>query len=171
MATVSAGVRALQIGLKKTGTRGDGISDARRPINNMAARLLVVYSCALNGISALRTPKSPLRMRAEPKTTPPKIWAQQAGAMWISAALLGPVCDGRHSSHDVLHYATDSIAGAPWIFQAPNGVTVLETCWWVPVAFGGAGLILGVAHPLLDMSLSVSLSPFLNGASTSSFVN
>ena len=70
--------------------------------------------------------------------------------MWISAALLGPVCDGRHSSHDVLHYATDSIAGAPWIFQAPNGVTVLETCWWVPVAFGGAGLILGVAHPLLD---------------------
>ena len=27
---------------------------------------------------------------------------------------------------------------------------LLETCWWVPVAFGGAGVVLGAAHPLLD---------------------
>ena len=27
---------------------------------------------------------------------------------------------------------------------------MLETCWWVPIAFGGAGVILGAAHPLLD---------------------
>lgn len=71
--------------------------------------------------------------------------------MWLAAALLGPVCDGRHSSHDVLHYATDSIFGAPWLFRLPGSDQVLlETCWWVPVAFGGAGVILGVAHPLLD---------------------
>lgn len=72
--------------------------------------------------------------------------------MWVAAALLGPLCDGRHSSHDVLHYATDSIAGAPWLLYAPGStdVVLLETCWWVPVAFGGAGVILGAAHPLLD---------------------
>ena len=86
---------------------------------------------------------------AEPKASRP--WLQQAGAMWISAALLGPVCDGRHSSHDVLHYATDSIAGAPWVIPSlDGGAPLLETCWWVPVAFGGAGVVLGAAHPLLD---------------------
>jgi|EP00908_Phaeocystis_cordata_P014326 hypothetical protein len=77
------------------------------------------------------------------------VWLQQAGAMWIAAALLGPVCDGRHSAHDVLHYATDSIAGPPWIFQS-GGQVLLETCWWVPVAFGGAGVVLGAAHPFFD---------------------
>jgi hypothetical protein len=34
---------------------------------------------------------------------------------------------------------------APW-----SGEPVLETCWWVPFAFGGAGVILGASHPLLD---------------------
>ena len=124
-------------------------------------RLAIAAACCLASASALRPS---IRTRVEMKkqrllpvhmadavsSTPAKVWIQQAGAMWISAALLGPVCDGRHSSHDVLHYASDSIAGAPWIFQAPDGATLLETCWWVPVAFGGAGLILGVAHPLLD---------------------
>jgi len=81
----------------------------------------------------------------------PMPWAAQAGTMWVSAAMLGPLCDGRHSSHDVLHYATDSIAGAPWLLYAPGSETVLlETSWWVPLAFGGAGVILGAAHPLLD---------------------
>jgi len=71
--------------------------------------------------------------------------------MWIAAALLGPVCDGRHSSHDVLHYATESIAGTPLYLSAPwSDAVLLETCWWVPFAFGGAGVILGAAHPLLD---------------------
>ena len=75
--------------------------------------------------------------------------------MWIAAAFLGPICDGRHSSHDVLHYATDSIAGAPWLLRAPGSeLVLLETCWWVPVAFGGAGVILGAAHPLLDRAWS-----------------
>ena len=71
--------------------------------------------------------------------------------MWVSAAALGPLCDGRHSAHDVLHYAKDSIAGPPWLLAVPgSGEVLLESCWWVPVAFGGAGVILGVAHPLLD---------------------
>jgi len=76
-------------------------------------------------------------------------WLKQAGAMWISAALLGPVCDGRHSSHDVLHYAADSLAGPPWQLSL-GGNVLLETCWWVPIVFGGAGVILGAAHPILD---------------------
>ena len=71
---------------------------------------------------------------------PRSVWVQQAGAMWVAAALLGPVCDGRHSAHDVLHYATDSIVGPPLLLQM-GGQVVLETCWWVPVAFGGACLV------------------------------
>ncbi|WIA14256.1 hypothetical protein OEZ85_002792 [Tetradesmus obliquus] len=49
--------------------------------------------------------------------------------------------------HDVLHYANPSIklqlqlGGVSWSF---------ETCWWVPLLFGLAGLILGLAMPLLD---------------------
>jgi hypothetical protein len=77
-------------------------------------------------------------------------WLRVAPAMWCSAAMLGPLCDGRHSAHNVLHYAADSIAGAPWILRAADGTPLLETCWWVPLAFGGAGVILGIAHPVLD---------------------
>ena len=91
-----------------------------------------------------------------PPSPPLEVWTQQAGIMWICAALLGPVCDGRHSFHNVLHYATDSIAGPPWLFYAPGSThqVILETCWWVPFAFGGAGVILGAAHPLLDRAWS-----------------
>ena len=90
------------------------------------------------------------RMSVAEPAPPATIWLRQAGAMWMIAALLGPLCDGCHSRHDVLHYATDSIAGAPWLLYGPDGRQLLETMWWVPIAFGGAGLILGVAHPLLD---------------------
>ena len=55
-----------------------------------------------------------------PEDVPRSVWLQQAAVMWCSAAALGPICDGRHSAHDVLHYATDSIAGAPWLFYAPG---------------------------------------------------
>lgn len=34
-------------------------------------------------------------------------------------------------------------------FSAEN--VLLETCWWVPIAFGGAGVVLGAAHPQLDV--------------------
>lgn len=93
-----------------------------------------------------RPPASPLA-----DTPPLPVWLQQAGAMWVSAALLGPLCDGRHSAHDVLHYNPESIAGPPLLLASSGGGTpLLETCWWVPVAFGGAGVVLGAAHPLLD---------------------
>jgi hypothetical protein len=44
----------------------------------------------------------------------------------------------------VLHYASESIAGPPLLLKM-GGQVVLETCWWVPVAFGGAGVVLGAA--------------------------
>ena len=94
-------------------------------------------------------PPARASVRAELEPSLP-VWRQQAALMWCSAAALGPLCDGRHSAHDVLHYARDSIAGAPWLLRAPGGEVLLETCWWVPVAFGGAGVVLGAAHPALD---------------------
>lgn len=79
---------------------------------------------------------------------------QQALVMASASAVLGPLCDGLHSSHDVLHYTA---AGQP-VYLGPvplpgGAVWVLETCWWVPLLFGVAGVILGVAHPLLDERL------------------
>lgn len=49
--------------------------------------------------------------------------ARQALVMAAASAVLGPLCDGQHSSHDVLHYADPShlqLLGLE-----------LETCWWV----------------------------------------
>jgi len=62
---------------------------------------------------------------------------------FVAGALLGPVLDGTHSSHNVLHYTNPSILRFGDVYQ-------LETCWWVPLLFGLAGIILGVSHPLLD---------------------
>ena len=78
------------------------------------------------------------------------VWMKQATLMWLAAALLGPCCDNLHSSQGVLHYAADSIAGPPLLVELCFGNLRLETCWWVPCAFGGAGVVLGAAHPLLD---------------------
>eukprot|EP00316_Scyphosphaera_apsteinii_P001595 CAMPEP_0119312858 /NCGR_PEP_ID=MMETSP1333-20130426/27052_1 /TAXON_ID=418940 /ORGANISM="Scyphosphaera apsteinii, Strain RCC1455" /LENGTH=310 /DNA_ID=CAMNT_0007317535 /DNA_START=37 /DNA_END=970 /DNA_ORIENTATION=+ len=84
-------------------------------------------------------------------SSPPlSVWKTQAGVMFVASSFLGPLCDGRHSAHDVLHYSATGIAGAPLILKSPNGHILLETCWWVPPAFGLAGIILGTAHPLLD---------------------
>lgn len=94
--------------------------------------------------------QSGLGAAQKPRVTPPRVWLQQGVAMWGAAAILGPLCDGCHSKHDVLHYAVDSIAGDPWVLRAPGGDVLLETCWWVPIAFGGAGVILGATHPLFD---------------------
>eukprot|EP00195_Chlamydomonas_chlamydogama_P009987 CAMPEP_0202906088 /NCGR_PEP_ID=MMETSP1392-20130828/37269_1 /ASSEMBLY_ACC=CAM_ASM_000868 /TAXON_ID=225041 /ORGANISM="Chlamydomonas chlamydogama, Strain SAG 11-48b" /LENGTH=214 /DNA_ID=CAMNT_0049594447 /DNA_START=174 /DNA_END=818 /DNA_ORIENTATION=- len=62
--------------------------------------------------------------------------------MFAAGAALGPFCDGLHSSGNVLHYTNPSIIQL--------GPVTLETCWWVPVLFGVAGLILGVSYPVLD---------------------
>ena len=121
---------------------------AHVPISSAAFTPLVTYRSAPthgNGRTAYMTAE-------DANLDPPlQVWVQQGCLMWVAAAILGPVCDGRHSSHDVLHYAADSIAGPPLLFSAPGSTTVLlETCWWVPIAFGGAGVILGAAHPALD---------------------
>ena len=63
---------------------------------------------------------APRAISSTSEDVPRSVWLKQATVMWLSAAALGPVCDGRHSAHDVLHYAKDSIAGAPWILQAPG---------------------------------------------------
>jgi hypothetical protein len=84
------------------------------------------------------------------------VWAQQSTAMFAASAVLGPLCDGCHSRHDILHYAEQpgkillpALTGA--VGSAPP---MLETCWWVPVLFGVAGIILGVSHPYLDVAVS-----------------
>ena len=95
----------------------------------------------------LRSPRllPPSLSEASQGLSPPlSIWGKQAAAMWVSAAFLGPLCDGRHSAHDVLHY-NNAIFGAPWLFSLPGSERVLlETCWWVPVAFGE---LYGAASP------------------------
>ena len=112
---------------------------------------------ALHAAAPTAMPRHSAPCLAMPPPPPPRaVWLQQAGAMWLCAAALGPVCDGRHSAHDVLHYAADSIAGPPWLLFATGGggsgggAPLLETCWWVPLAFGGAGVVVGAAHPALD---------------------
>lgn len=35
----------------------------------------------------------------------------------------------------------------------------LESCWWVPLLFGGAAVVLGVGHPLLDSIVQSAQAP------------
>lgn len=46
---------------------------------------------------------------------------QQALVVGAASAILGPLCDGQHSAHDVLHYTTPTIRSL--------GPLQLETCW------------------------------------------
>lgn len=46
---------------------------------------------------------------------------QQALVMASASAVLGPLCDGQHSSHDVLHYIDPA--------RLAFGGLQLETCW------------------------------------------
>lgn len=67
--------------------------------------------------------------------------------MFCASAVLGPLCDGLHSSADVLHYRR------PDVLLHLNFGPVhwgLETCWWVPILFGAAGIVIGVGVPVLD---------------------
>ena len=41
--------------------------------------------------------------------------------MGAASAVLGPLCDGQHTSRDVLHYAAPTITSL--------GPLQLETCW------------------------------------------
>ena len=63
-----------------------------------------------------------------PSPPPPRArldagWAaRQAAAVGASSAVLGPLCDGQHSSHDVLHYADPHLLHLGPLVQ-------LETDW------------------------------------------
>lgn len=48
------------------------------------------------------------------------LW-RQALVMGAASAILGPLCDGQHSLHDVLHYVSPS--------HLALGPLQLETCW------------------------------------------
>mmetsp|Transcript_27617 Transcript_27617/g.52576 ORF Transcript_27617/g.52576 Transcript_27617/m.52576 type:complete len:519 (+) Transcript_27617:193-1749(+) len=74
---------------------------------------------------------------------PRELLIKQAVASFSAGAVLGPLCDGRHSSHNVLHYHSPAHVSVPPLLE-------LETCWWVPLLFGVAGVILGVGFPVLD---------------------
>lgn len=76
----------------------------------------------------------------------PQMLLKQSVAMCAAGAVLGPLLDGQHSSHDVLHYNNPFV-----LDMVPAGITwSLETCWWVPCLFGLAGIIIGLGYPLLD---------------------
>lgn len=45
--------------------------------------------------------------------------------MAAASAVLGPLCDGQHSSHDVLHY----FAAASPVHLSLGPFGQLETCW------------------------------------------
>lgn len=56
------------------------------------------------------------------------LW-QQSLVLASASAVLGPLCDGQHSSHDVLHYVDPA--------HLSLGPLQLETCWcaglpWLP---------------------------------------
>jgi hypothetical protein len=67
--------------------------------------------------------------------------------MFAASAVLGPLCDGLHSAADVLHYKDPT-----WLLRLQAGPLSwgLETCWWTPLLFGVAGVIIGVGVPALD---------------------
>ncbi|KAL6752943.1 hypothetical protein V8C86DRAFT_530655 [Haematococcus lacustris] len=67
---------------------------------------------------------------------------QAACAMYCAGAVLGPLLDGLHSQNDVLHYKDP-------VHLHLSGFE-LETCWWVPLLFGAAGIIIGIGVPALD---------------------
>ena len=108
------------------------------------------------------------RTKARIQTLETTALAHEAISMWLGAAVLGPLLDHQHSRFDVLHYfqpvtldlasglvrsvaektAGTAPAALAFFFQRETGV--LETAWWVPPLFGGAGVVIGLGHTLGD---------------------
>jgi hypothetical protein len=111
------------------------------------------------------------RAKARVQTLETTALANEAIAMWLGAAILGPLLDHQHSRFDVLHYfhpvtidlasgvarsiddaarGFDGVGGelVRFFFQRETGV--LETAWWVPPLFGGAGVVIGLGHTIGD---------------------
>ena len=109
--------------------------------------------------------------KARDRTLETTALANEAISMWLAAAVLGPLLDHQHSRFDVLHYHqpfTLNLAGGlarsvaeaaqrlpsgargalAFFFQRETGI--LETAWWVPPLFGGAGVVIGLGHTLGD---------------------
>jgi len=108
------------------------------------------------------------RTKARIQTLETTALAHEAISMWLGAAVLGPLLDHQHSRFDVLHYfqpvtldlasglvrsVAEKVGPQPpaalaFFFQRETGV--LETAWWVPPLFGGAGVVIGLGHTLGD---------------------
>lgn len=96
--------------------------------------------------------KKPSNQETPGQDDNPGSWLPElALAMGAASAVLGPVCDNFHSQFFVLRYA-DPIRIDLSLPQSVLNVT-FETTWWTPLLFAVAGVILGLAHPLLDDAL------------------
>ncbi|KAL0017830.1 hypothetical protein WJX77_006995 [Trebouxia sp. C0004] len=100
----------------------------------------------LSTVVRSRQPGTPIRqyIRAAALPSQQQTITKQAIALAASGAVLGPLCDGQHSKHEVLYYVN------PTMLNVPICNLQLETCWWVPLLFGFAAVILGVGHSTLD---------------------
>jgi hypothetical protein len=65
--------------------------------------------------------------------------------MGSASAILGPLCDVLHSAHGVLTNSHPVALAFP-----PGAPPLLETTWWTPLLFAGAGVALGAGLPLMD---------------------
>lgn len=105
-----------------------------------------------------------------------KVLLAEAGLMFVSGGILGPLLDHQHSRFDVLHYdhplvirfgdvlkpLSESPVGGFFSALTPdpikeltrvmfvNETGALETGWWVPPLFGVAAVIIGLGHTNLD---------------------
>eukprot|EP00879_Flechtneria_rotunda_P019077 GHRR01020029.1.p1 GENE.GHRR01020029.1~~GHRR01020029.1.p1 ORF type:complete len:315 (+),score=64.10 GHRR01020029.1:533-1477(+) len=114
------------------------LSCRQRPLALLTALNATEPDCSVNSTTA---------KGIMPTQAAAYILGRQAVCMFASGAVLGPFCDGLHSQNDVLHYKNPSIQ---LNLVSGNFHWSFETCWWVPLLFGVAGLILGVSVPVLD---------------------
>lgn len=85
-------------------------------------------------------------------------------ASFAAGSVIGPLCDGLHSSNDVLHYASP-------VFVPLLG-SRLETAPWVPPLFGLAATVLCASHVFADRALAgrPGCSPRLGHAPAAAWV-
>ena len=109
--------------------------------------------------------------KLQQKTLETTAVTNEAIAMWLGAAVLGPLLDHQHSRFDVLHYFNPMTIDVGGLFLGPDGTLpklpdgpilsalhqifqretgILETAWWVPLLFGGAGVVIGLGHTFGD---------------------
>ncbi|MBD3229600.1 MAG: hypothetical protein GF329_15575 [Candidatus Lokiarchaeota archaeon] len=60
---------------------------------------------------------------------------------FLSGAILGQIIDIAYPMNNALHYHYPI-----WEIESLG----IEICWWIPILYGTAGMILAVSHPLLD---------------------